>query len=158
MVESVGGLAVGLAVAPGIAGACGSADRVALPGGVGQNLAEDGAALGKVSDRPVGLVEAGYRGFAAGSGEGPGLTAHNMGLGLVGHNLLVPAVHMTPSEDHKACHSCFQVCVLAFPQDIAVDLEGHSPVQDILAPVVDLMEAPAGTADCMDSLLHMVDP
>lgn len=56
-----------------------------------------------------------------------------------------------------ACHSCFQVCVLAFPRDIAEDLEGHSPVQDILAPAVDLLEAPAGTADCTGSLFRMVD-
>lgn len=105
-VESVGGPAVGLAVAPGIAGACGSADKVVLPGGVGQNLAEGGVALGKVSGQAVGLVEAGYKGFVAGSGEGPGLTAHNMGLGLGGHNLLVPVVHMSPSktETHKSSH------------------------------------------------------
>lgn len=54
-----------------------------------------------------------------------------------------------------ACHPCLQGYVLAFPLDIAGDLEGHKPGQGIQAPVVDLWEAPAATADCMDCQLRM---
>lgn len=59
--------------------------------------------------------------------------------------------------DHTACHSCLQGYVLAFPLDIAGDLEGHNPGQGNPAPVVDQWEAPAETVDRMDCLPRMVD-
>lgn len=151
----MGALGVDLAVAPGSVGACGAADRVALPGCVKQKSVEGGVALGKESDHLVVLVGAGSRGFAAGLGGEPGLAGHNMVPGPGSHSLLVPAVHKIPSEDHMACHPCFQGYVLAFPLDIAGDPEGHNPGQGIQAPVVDLREAPAATADCMDCQLRM---
>lgn len=135
---TVGALEVGLAVAPVTVGACGAADTVVLLEGVGQNLAAGGAALGKVSGHPAVLVGAGCRGFAAGSGEEPGLAARSRVPVPGGRSLLVPAVHKIPSVGHRACHPCFQVFVLAFPLDTAVDLEGHNPDQGNQALVVDL--------------------
>lgn len=118
---------------------------------------EGGLALGKVSGRLVVLVEAGSMGFAAGPGEEPDQAGCNMEPGPESHSLLAPAVHKTPSADCTACHPCLLVYALAFPLDIAEDLEGHNPDQGNQDPVVDLWEAPAAIADCMDCLLRMVD-
>lgn len=155
--ETVGALGMGLAVAPGTVEACGAADRVVLPGCVEQKMVEGGTVLGKVSGHPAVLVGAGGKGFAAGLGEVPGRAGCNMVPGPESHSLLVPAVRKIPSVDHTACYPCLQGFVLAFPLRIAEDLEGHNPGQGNQAPVVDLWEAPAVTADCMDCLLHMVD-
>lgn len=59
--------------------------------------------------------------------------------------------------DHKACRPCLQACALAFLLDIAGDLEGHNPGLGNLAPVVDLWEDPAATADRMGCQHRMVD-
>lgn len=155
--ETVGALGMDLAVAPGTVGACEAADRVVLPGCVYQKLAEGGVAQGKESGHPVVLVGAGSRGFAAGSDEEPGQAGHNTVPGPGSCSLLVPAVHKIPSVGHKACRPCLQGYVLASPLDIAGDLEGHNLGQGNQAPVVDLWEDPAATADCMDCLLHTVD-
>lgn len=155
--ETVEALGMSLAVAPGTAGACGAADRVVLPGCVERKSVEGGFALGKGSGCPVVLVGAVGRSFAAGSGEEPGQAGRNMVPGPESHSLLVPAVRKIPSEDHTACCPCLQGNVLASPPGIAEDLEGHNPGQGNQAPAVDLWEAPAATADCMDYLLHMVD-
>lgn len=98
--ETVGALVMGLAVAPGTEGACGAADRAALPGCVGQKLVEGGAALDMMSVRPVVLVGAGCRAPAAGLGEEPGQAGRSMVSGSETHNLLVPAVHRIPSEQN----------------------------------------------------------
>lgn len=135
---TVGALGMGLAVAPGIAGACGAADRVVLPGCVDQKLAEGGVALGKVSGHQAVPVGAGSKGFVADLGEEPGLADCNMVLGPESHSLLVPAVRKIPSVDHTACHPCSQGYVLAFPLGIAGGLVGHNPDQGIQALVVDL--------------------
>lgn len=135
----------------------GAVDKVVLPGCVKQKSVQGGFALGKVPGPPVVLVGSGSKGSAAGSGEEPGRVGCNTVPGPESHSLLVPAVHKIPSEDHTARYPWLQVNVLAFPLEIFEDLEGHNPDQGNLAPVVDLWEALAVTADCMDCLLHMVD-
>lgn len=157
VVETVGALGMDLAVDPGSVGACGAADRVVHLGCVEQKSVEDGVALGKDLGHLVVLAEAGSTGLAVGLGEGPGQAGHNKVPGPGIHSLLVPAVHKSPSVGHKACHPCLQGYVLAFPLDIAEDLEGHNPGQGNRAPAADLWEVPAATVDCMDCLLHTVD-
>lgn len=102
--ETVGALGMGLAVAPGTAGACGAADRVFPPGCVEQKSAEGGVAPGKVSGHPVVLVGAGSRGFAAGLGEETDQVGHNMVPGPGSHSPRVPAVHKIPSKQNTQTH------------------------------------------------------
>lgn len=93
--------AMGLAVAPGTEGACGTADRVVLPVCEVQKKVQGESALGKVSGLVV-LVKAESRGFAAGLGEKPGQSGCNTALGPESHSLLVPVAHMIPSNRTKA--------------------------------------------------------
>lgn len=154
---TVGDLEIGLALAPGTAGACGAVDRVVLPGCVEQKSVEGGVALGKEFAHLAVLVGAGSRGFAAGLGEEPGQVGRNTVPGPESHILLVPAVRRIPSVAHMAFLPCLQGYVLAFPLDISGDPEGHNPGQGNRAPVGDLREVPAVVAGCMDCLFHMVD-
>lgn len=156
--ETVETLGMCPAVAPETVGEYGAADRVVLPGCAAQKSTEGGFALGMVSGHPVVLVGPGSMEFAAGLSEESGQTGCNMVPGPESHSLLVLAVHKIPSVDHTACYPCCQGTVLAFPLGIAEDLQGHNPGQGNRAPVVELWEAPAATADCMDCLLRMVGP
>lgn len=94
---TVGALEMGLAVAPGIVGACGAADKVVPPGYVKQTLVEGVVALGKMSGHQVVQVVAGSMAFVADRGEDPVLAGHNRVPGLETHSFLVPAVHKIPS-------------------------------------------------------------
>lgn len=94
---AVAALGMDLAVAPGTVGACGAADRVALPGCVKQHLAEGGLGRGKELGHPAVLAEVGSKGFAAGLGEDPGQAGHNTVPGPGSHSLPAPAAHKNPS-------------------------------------------------------------
>lgn len=155
--EIVGALGRGLAVAPGIEGACGTADRVVLLGCVAQKLAEGGVALGKVFGRQVVQMGFGNMGFAADLDEDLDLVGHNMVTGLESHSLLVPVVHKIPSVDHTASHPFLQGSVLASPLGISGDPVVHNPGLGNQVPVVGLLVALAVFAVHMGCLLHRAD-
>lgn len=101
--ETVGALAMVLAVDPGTVGAYGAADKVVLPGHEEQKKVEGGVALDKASGQVV-LAEAGNKGFAAGLGEEPGQAGCNMVPDPESHSLLVPVVHKIPSKQSTQTH------------------------------------------------------
>lgn len=141
-----------LAVVPETEGACGAADRAARPVHVGRMSGEGVAALGMASAHLVALAGAGDRDLVADLDVDPGPVDHRTELGSVVHSHLVPVVRRKPSAAHKAFPPYPQGYGPAFPLDISVVQEGHSPDQGNQALAGSLGEALAVAAVSTDCL------